>query len=179
MNILKKYKFQGVALTAVLSTALLAGCDKTEPTVESTEDRTKAEQQDQDRPLQHIAEFDGFTLRANITPTERLPTAMVEQYGIEADPDRLLFNAIIYEKRSSGQPEPVSADVSVHYENLVGHDTEIDMRKIEANDSVSYIGTLDTTDQLVFRFVVEAQPEGSDQPLQADFEVQLPARNVN
>ena len=62
------------------------------------------------------------------------------------------------------------------YENLVGHEIEIDLRQVEANGDVSYIGTLDTSGQLVFRFVMEAQPEGADEPLQTEFEVQLPPR---
>lgn len=171
MNILQRNKFQGVALTAVLSIALLAGCDKAEQSVDSPETQASV-----DQPLGHVAEFDGFTLRASLSPTERLPEAMAQQYGIEADPDRALLNVVIMEQRPDGQPVPVSAEVSAHYESLVGHETVIDMRAVEADGLVSYIGTLDASAQRVFRFVIEAQPEGNDQPLQTDFEVQLPDR---
>lgn len=175
MNTLQRNKFQGVALTAVLSIALLAGCDQAEQSVDSTESQAPVDQfQGDDRPLEHVAEFDDFTLRANVSPTERLPEAMAEQYGIQADPNLALLNVVILEKRPDDQPLPVSAEVSAHYESLVGQDTVIDMRAAEADGLVSYIGTLDASAQRVFRFVIEAQPEGTDQPLQTNFEVQLP-----
>ncbi|MFO7705107.1 MAG: DUF4426 domain-containing protein [Halopseudomonas sp.] len=177
MNRLQRNTFQGVALTAVLSIALLAGCDQAEQSVDSTETQAPVDQlQGDDRPLGHVAEFDDFTLRANVSPTERLPAAMAEQHGIEADPDLVMLNVVILEKRPDGRPVPVSAAVSAHYESLVGQDTVIDMRAAEADGLVSYIGTLDSSAQRVFRFVIEVQPEGTDQPLQTDFEVQLPDR---
>lgn len=169
--------FHSAALTALLSIALLAGCDQTEQTVDSTENQAPVEPvQGDDRPLGHVAEFDNFTLRANVSPTERLPAAMAEQHGIEADPDRVMLNVVILEKRADGQPVPVPAAVSAHYESLVGQDTVIDMRAAEADGLVSYIGTLDASAQRIFRFVIEAQPEGTDQPLETNFDVELLAR---
>ncbi|WP_373188303.1 DUF4426 domain-containing protein [Halopseudomonas sp.] len=181
MTIKQKYKFQGFALAAMLSTALLAGCDQTEEpeqNADSTENPTNLDLQGQERPLEHVEEFDDYSIQGSITPTERLPDVMIQEYNIEPGPERLIFNAIIYEKRSDGEREPVSADVNVLYENLVGHEIEIDMRQVEANGDVSYIGTVDTSGQLVFRFMIEARPEGSDESLQTEFEVQLPPRDT-
>lgn len=194
MNLIKRNKFQSAALMAGLSIALLAGCDQSEPTVDATESQAGMDQpqaqvdqpqasmdqsQAADRPLEHVAEFDAYTLRANITPTERLPEAMAQEYGIDADPSLLLLNVVIMEKRSDGLADPVSGEVSVSYENLVGDESTVDMRAAEADGLVSYIGTLDASGQLVFRFVIEAQPEGADEPLETDFEVQLPPRDTN
>lgn len=179
MDTMQKNTFRTVALAALLSTGLLAGCDQTdepEQSADTAESTTNLDLQGHERPLGHVEEFGDYSLQASITPTDRLPDVMIEEHNIEPGPERLLFNAIIYDKRSDGGLEPVAADVSVVYENLVGHDMEVDMRQVEANGDVSYIGTLDTSGQLVFRFVMQAQPEGSDEPMQTEFEVQLPPR---
>lgn len=179
MDIFKKNTFQTVTLAAVLSAGLLAGCDQTEEPEQSadvTDNTANLDLEGHERPLGHVEAFDGYSLQASITPTDRLPDVMIQEHNIEPGPERLLFNAIIYEERADGGLEPVAADVNVLYENLVGHDIDIDMRQVEANGDVSYIGTVDTSGQLVFRFVMEAQPEGSDEPLQTEFEVQLPPR---
>jgi len=173
-------KFHSTALAALLSTALLVGCDQTgepEQNVGSTDNSTSLDLQGQERPLGHVEEFDGYSLQGSLTPTDRLPDVMTQEHNIEPGPERLLFNALVYEKRSDGELEPVAADVNVVYENLAGHEIEVDMRQVEANGDVSYIGTLDASGQLVFRFIVEAQPEGSDETLQTEFEVQLPPRD--
>tara|TARA_R110000850_G_scaffold45272_5_gene114497 strand:- start:1 stop:543 length:543 start_codon:yes stop_codon:yes gene_type:complete len=179
MDTMQKNTFRTVALAALLSTGLLAGCDQTEEPEQSTdvaENTPNLDLQGHERPLGHVEEFEGYSLQASITPTDRLPDVMIEEHNIEPGPERLLFNAIIYDKRSDGGLEPVAADVSVMYENLPGHEIEIDLRQVEANGDVSYIGTVDTSGQLVFRFVMEAQPEGADEPLQTEFAVQLPPR---
>ena len=179
MDTMQKNTFRTVALAALLSTGLLAGCNQTEEPEQSTdsaENTTNLDLQGHERPLGHVEEFGDYSLQASITPTDRLPDVMIEEHNIEPGPERLLFNAIIYDKRADGGLEPAAADVSVVYENLPGHEIEIDMRQVEANGDVSYIGTLDTSGQLVFRFVMQAQPEGSDEPMQTEFEVQLPPR---
>ena len=179
MDTMQKNTFRTVALAALLSTGLLAGCDQTEEpeqSADTAESTTNLDLQGHERPLGHVEEFEGYSLQASITPTDRLPDVMIEEHNIEPGPERLLFNAIIYDKRSDGGLEPVAADVSVMYENLPGHEIEIDLRQVEANGDVSYIGTVDTSGQLVFRFVMEAQPEGADEPLQTEFAVQLPPR---
>ena len=180
MNIIHKKKFQSAALTAVLSVTLLAGCDQAEQPVDSTENQANIDQsQDEDRPSEHVVEFDDFTLRVNVSPTERLPEAMAEQYGFEADPSLLLLNVVIMEKRQDEPSVPVAGEVTARYENLSGHESVIDMRAAEADGFISHIGTIDGSGQLVFRFVIEAQPEGADEPLETEFEAQLPPRDVN
>ncbi len=180
MNTIERHRLQSAALPAMLpialmfAVALLAGCDRAAQTGGSAQNQPQADQTTGDeQPLGQIAEFDRFTLRASISPTELLPDAMARQYGIESGPDLVLLNLVILEKRPDQQSVPVSAEVSAHYENLVGHAQQIDMRAVEADGLVSYIGTLDASTQLVFRFVIQAQPAGTDQPLPMNFEVQL------
>ncbi len=185
MNIMQKPGFQSVVLPIVPAIALmaviavLAGCERAEQTADSARDQPQVDQPVGDeQPLGQVTEFDGFTLRANVIRAEFLPDAMARKYGIEVEPDLVLLNLVILEKRPDRQPVPVSAKVNAHYESLIGHVELIDMRAVEADSHVSYIGTLDASDQRVFRLVIEAQPAGTDQPLQMNFEVQLDTPDI-
>jgi hypothetical protein len=178
-------RFQGVAPSAVLSIALmfvigaLAGCERAGQNGDVAEGQEQVDHPGGDaQPLGQVTEFEGFTLRANLIRTEFLPDAMARQYGIEADPDLVLLNLVVLEKLPDRQPVAVSAEVSAHYESLVGHPETIDMRAVEADGHVSYIGTLDVSTQRVFRFVIDAQPAGTDKPLRMNFEAQLHTLDV-
>lgn len=169
--------FQRAPLSVMLSICLiagLAGCGRPEPPATVTQSEAHEGQPDADQgPLGQVTEFDGFTLRANVIRSEFLPDAMVRKYGIEAAPDLTLLNLVILENRADGASVPISAKLSARYESLVGHVEAIEMREVEVDGQVSYIGSVDASTQRVFRFVIEAQPEGTDSPLRMDFEVQL------
>lgn len=187
-------KSKSVVPPALLSFVLLAafstlpGCQRTEETNSKSGEQSAVAADSQsaiaqpdgaDLPLGDVAEFDGFTLRANLSPTEFLSDAMAQRYGIEAGPDLALLNLVVMQKRADQQPAAVSAEVSAQFETLIGHVEVIDMRKAEADGHVSYIGTLDTSSQRVFRFTIEAQPAEADEPLRMNFEVQLPTANTD
>lgn len=160
--------------------AVLAGCDRDEQTVDSSAENQApvSESATDQRPLEHVSEFDGFTLRANVSRTDVLPDAMARRYGIEPESDLVLINLVVLENRPNRQPAPVSADVSVQHESLSGHREAIDMRAVEADGHVSYIGTLDASGQRTYQLHIEAQPEGTDEPLHMMFEVQLEAFDI-
>jgi hypothetical protein len=177
MNSMRRNKVPGFALPGILAMALmamLAGCERGEQTTRSAERQAQDNQPAADElPLGQVEEFDGFTLRANVSPTESLPEAMARQYGIESGPNLALLNLVILEARPDQQPVPVPAELNVQYESLIGHAQVIDMREAEADGYVSYIGTLDASTQRIFRIAIEAQPAGADEPLRMHFEVQL------
>ena len=178
MNTIQESKVRSVVLPAILTmalAALLVGCDRSDQSADVAASQINIDQHEaNEQPLGDVAEFDGYTLRANLSPSEHLPDAMALKYGIEADANIFLLNVVILENGQEQQPVPVAGEVSASYESLIGHTTSIDMRAVEENDLVSYVGTLDTSGQHVLRFVIEAQVENTDQLLQMNFEVQLP-----
>ena len=162
-------------MLSIVLMAVLASCERSEQTANSSGSQGRVDQAaaaDQ-RPLEQVSEFDGYTLRANVTRTEFLPEAMASRYGIQAEPDRVLLNVVVLENRPDRQPGPVLAEVSAQYQNQIGQAEVIDIRAAEADGYVSYIGTLDTSAQRVFQLVIEAQPADTDARLRMDFEVQL------
>lgn len=173
MTTMPRHKIPGLVLSIALIAAL-TGCDQSEQAVGSPGNQASVTQSDNDQQSSgHVAEFDGYTLRANAIRSDVLPDAMARQYEIEADADLVLLNLVILETRADQQPVPVRAQVSARHEGLTGHGRAIDMRPVEADGMISYIGTIEAGGQRHFQLVVEAQPDGTDEPLKMDFEVQL------
>lgn len=191
-----------IAVMAIIATTMmgmLLGCQQSEQTEqpdqaqraergaersEGASDRparpaTSAEPPDrQAGPLEHVAEFDGFTLRASVGRTDSLQESVARQYQIEPEADVFLINLVILEHRAD-RPVPVAGEVTVQHESLSGHIDGIAMRPVEANGHISYIGTLDGRSERFFRIVIEAQPDGSDAQLNMDFDVRLEAFEVD
>lgn len=197
MNIYQKVPFGSVALSVGL-VIMLAGCEPTsqsgdpvadQSASQSAEDRLARRQtardqgyQDQsaadpaamnDEPMGKVMEFDGYTLRANVSRTDMMNEATARQYGIEPAANLVLLNLVVLDKRSSQQPVPVAAEVRAQHESLSGHFENIAMREVESNGFISYIGTLDSGAERFFQLAIEAQPEGVEQAFQMSFEVRL------
>lgn len=166
---------------AIAVVAILTGCDRGGQTVESDGNQIPVDQPagDERRPLEHVVEFDGYTLRANVLRSGFLSEDMVRQYGIETGDDVVLLNLVILKSRADLQPVPVLAEVSAQHESLIGHAETIDMRAVKSDGYVSYIGTLNTSAERFFQIVIKAQPEGTDQPLHMNFEVHLEAFEID
>ncbi|MGP9800602.1 DUF4426 domain-containing protein [Rheinheimera sp. NSM] len=155
-------------------TVALTACGKVEQSVDSAkEPPNTGEPVGPEQPLGHIVEFDNFTLRANVSRATVLSDTMAQKYGITVHPDLAVLNLVILDNTSDRSQATVEAVVSARHENLLGHSKEIDMQSIETDGYISYIGTLDASSQRVFQLIISAQPQGSEQPLQMNFEVRL------
>ena len=174
MNRLYRSRVQGLALPGMLLILLMAGCEGADQAGDAVGSQAPVDQSAVDaQPLGQVAEFDDYTLRANVPRTEVLPDAMARKYDIQPAANLALLNLVVLDKRSGQQPAAVEAEVAVRYEGLVGHAEVVDMRAIEEDGYVSYLGTLDASSQRVFRLTIEAQPRGTNEQLQMSFEVQL------
>jgi hypothetical protein len=161
-------------IVTLAMTAMLAGCGQAEQTANSVEVNSPVGQPtDAQQALGQVMEFDGFTLRANITRAGDLNETLVRQYGIDPDPDLALLNLVILDNQSDRPQATVGAEVSAQYQTLLGRTEVIAMRPFEADGYVSYIGTLDAGSQRIFQLTIEAQPAGTDELLQMSFEVSL------
>ncbi|SEA78394.1 DUF4426 domain-containing protein [Alkalimonas amylolytica] len=154
--------------------AVLVGCGQPEPRLDVTEESAAVGQPvEEQRPLGHVVEFDGYTLRANVIGTGELDESMARRYGIEQAADLAMLNLVILDTRSEQQPATVWGEVTVQHQSLIGHVSTVEMRPVEADGYVSFVGTLDTSSERIFQFEVQVIPAGSDKPLQMNFEVRL------
>ena len=120
-------------------------------------------------------DFDRFTLRANVGRADVLSDAAAREYGIEPEAGLILLNLVVLENGDNAQSTPVEAQVRVQQESLSGHTSSVDMRAVESNGHVSYIGTMEASGERVLQLLIEALPEGADQPMRMNFEVRLEA----
>lgn len=165
----------GTLAALLAAAALAAGCTPADRATPASDGEVRLGQPvANEQPLGQVTEFDGFTLRANVSPSDFLPDTIASRYGIQTGPDLSVLNLVVLQTTQEGPSVPVRADVSAHYESLIGHATTVDMRAVEADGQVSYIGTFDTSGQRVFRFVIQVVPQGAEQALEVNFEVQLP-----
>lgn len=154
--------------------AVLAGCERTEQTaITDGELEPVGQPAKEQKPLGQVMEFEGFTLRANVIRADFLSETMIEQYGIEPQPNLALLNLVILDNQSEQQPATVRAEVTAQQQNLLDHINVIEMRLVEADGYVSYIGTLEAGAQRIFQLTIKAQPADTDQLLEMNFEVRL------
>lgn len=166
MRINSQSKFLTLSSLALLSIVMTA-CERADPAAELV---TANEVDKFTTSLEHVAVAEGYTIHANIIRSDKLPPAMMEQYGIEAGSDRGLMNVVVLQEGPDGRDVTVAADVSAQQQNLVGHSREIGMKAVIANGSTSYIGSFESSPQEFFRFTVTARPVGSDKTLLIEFE---------
>lgn len=154
--------------------AVLAGCGQPEQIVDQAGQSAPVDTSSENQqPLGHVMEFDGYTLRANVIRTDDLDEIMAQQYGVATDPEHALLSLVILEKQPNQQPSTVWAEVTVRNISLVGRQESIEMRPIETLGDVSFAGILDASSQRIFKLDITAQPEGTDEQLQMEFEVRL------
>lgn len=161
-----------IAILALI--AVLVGCDSAKQSPDSGEDHAPVGQSDEaHEPLSQVVEFENFNLQVNVARTDFLDGETAERYDIDPAPDHAMLNLVILENHSDGEPKTVSAAVTVQYQTRIGQIETIEMRSVEADGYISYIGTLDASSQRAFNLSIEVQPEGTDEPLHTDFEVEL------
>ncbi len=120
-------------------------------------------------PQVHVSEFGRYTLRANAISSDVLPTSTAKRHGIEQASDRGVLNLVILEREGKRQVT-VRAEVTASKDNQLGQHEEIEMRAIEENGRVSYLGTFRFAPLRNFRFTITALPAGASEPLKIEFE---------
>lgn len=104
--------------------------------------------------------IDGYVVRWNTTVTGFLPRQAVETHGLRPSGRGVLNVVVLREAAAGAPPETVAADVSARVRNLRGQIQRLDMRPIEANDRISYLGTFEVDDRDQLRFELQVHPPG-------------------
>lgn len=126
-------------------------------------------------PPVHVSEFGRYTLQANAVSTEALAHSTAREHGIERAADRGVLNLVILESRD-GQQVPVQADVSATQHNLLNQTEAIEMREVQQNGRVSYLGEFGFSPLRNFSFTITARPVGGGEPMTIRFEDRLVTR---
>lgn len=116
----------------------------------------------------HVSTEGPFSLRASTVSSETLPASTAKAHGIARDPRRGVLNVVILRK-DGAEEKTLHGDVHAVARDLSGQKRDVDMREVQANGYVSYMGTYDFVRGEVIDFLIDARPQGSERKLDLTF----------
>lgn len=120
---------------------------------------------------QQSQSFGEYEIHYNTLNTNMLSPDIASVYGIQRAGTQAMLNITVLERKSR---EPVEADIFATATNLTGQRREIELRQVDDQGAIYYIGQFRIHDQENLNFVVEVQPEGHDgAPFQLTFRQQF------
>jgi len=112
---------------------------------------------------------DGYTVHFSAQLTDSLPPQVARQYNIVRSGKRAMLNVTIIEDDGS----PTTGAVNVKTVNLTGQLKNVQMRKIEEQEAVYYIGVTPVENNETLVFDISVTPEGRDEPIDVRFKRQF------
>ena len=120
---------------------------------------------------QQMEQFGNYKVHYNTLNTNQLSPDIASVYGIQRAGTQAMLNITVLDM-STGEPmgEPVKAEIDATATNLTGQRRDIDLRKVEDQGAIYYIGQFRIHDEESLNFDVKVKPEGHDG---APFELQF------
>lgn len=100
-----------------------------------------------------------YVVHFSAQTTDELPLEVAQAYRIQRSPDRAMLNVSVIRKSDSAA---VKASVSVETRNLTQQLKNIEMREINEQRAVYYIGESKVANRETLIFEVTVQPDGVD-----------------
>lgn len=115
---------------------------------------------------QQFKQIGDYRVHYNTLNTSLLPPEVARAYGIRRAGNRALLNiAVLREPGSDGElAESVTAKVSARVINLTGQRRDIELREIEDEDAIYYVGTFRIHDEETLTFTLNVKPDASEEP---------------
>ena len=98
----------------------------------------------------HVVHFSAQT-------TDQLPREVARAYQIQRSPERAMLNVSIIRKSDNA---PVAADVQVKTRNLTQQIKNVEMRQIDEQEAIYYIGETPVANRETLIFDISVTPEG-------------------
>ena len=102
----------------------------------------------------HVVHFSAQT-------TDQLPREVARAYQIQRSPERAMLNVSIIRKSDRMS---VTADVTVKTRNLTQQLKNVEMRQIDEQDAIYYIGETKVANRETLIFEITVKPEGAELP---------------
>jgi hypothetical protein len=112
-------------------------------------------------------EIGSHTVYYNAIATDQLPADVARSYDIARSKNRAMLNVAI--QRTTDQVA-VPADIAVKTVNLTGQAKTINMRRINEQDAIYYIGVTPVANREVLIFELTITPEGETQSHSVKFQ---------
>jgi len=122
-------------------------------------------------PAQQSVEFEGYEVHYNSINTNLLEPDVASVYEIQRSGTRAMLNITVLDKQTR---EAVEARVTATATNLTGQRREIDLRQINDQGAIYYIGQFRIHDEETLNFNIEVVPAGhAGAPLTMSFRQQF------
>lgn len=115
-------------------------------------------------PAQQSEEFGDYVVHYNALNTNLLPPEVARAYGIQRSGARAMLNIAVLRQNENELQDPVHAEVSASAINLTGQRRDIELREINDQDAIYYIGTFRIHDEETLNFTIRVRPRDSDRP---------------
>jgi hypothetical protein len=148
-------------LTAVSAFSLLAACGG--PDVEATIPQAEPAEASSIDIGDYIVHFSAQL-------TDQLPPEVARAYNIVRSKNRVMLNVSVIEEASG---DGVPADVSVSTVNLTGQLKAINMRKLEEQEAIYYVGETPIANRETLIFDITVGVEGVEEPAKMRFKRQF------
>ena len=102
----------------------------------------------------HVVHFSAQT-------TDQLPREVARAYQIQRSPERAMLNVSIIRKSDNA---PVAGVVTVKTRNLTQQIKNVEMRQINEQDAIYYIGETKVANRETLIFEITVKPEGEEKP---------------
>lgn len=118
-------------------------------------------------------DFGEYVVHFNAVTTDLLSPEMASHYNIQRSSNKALLNITVLKKVLGAAASPVEAKVSASAVNLTDQYRDIDMRKLEEDGAIYYLGTMSVDNQETYDFTVNVTPEDQEQPFVVRFRQQF------
>ena len=146
---------RSASIAATLSCmAFLAGCD--DPNAGGTAPQSQADAASSMDIGDHVVHF-------SAQRTDQLPPEIARLYNIVRSENRAMLNVSVISEETA---KSVPAQVDVKTVNLTGQLKNINMRRIDEDDAIYYIGETPIANRETLVFDITVQPEGVGEPAQ-------------
>lgn len=113
---------------------------------------------------------DGYTIHFSALSTDQLPPEVARQYNIVRSKNRAMLNVSVINDANGNSS---TANVSVKTVNLTGQLKNVNMRKIQEQEAIYYIGEISVANSETLVFDITVLPEGVDSPVEVRFKRQF------
>ncbi|MEJ2059432.1 MAG: DUF4426 domain-containing protein [Gammaproteobacteria bacterium] len=113
-----------------------------------------------------------FTIHYNALNSDMLTPSVARNYNITRSKNRGLINISVLEKSMGVVGKPARADVSVSAINLNGQIKNVDMREINDQGAIYYIGEFPISNAETLKFHIKVTPQGG-RPHEIEFDQQF------
>ncbi|MEX2496548.1 MAG: DUF4426 domain-containing protein [Woeseia sp.] len=111
-----------------------------------------------------------YVVHFNALLTSQLPPEVARLYNIVRSNNRAMLNVTVVEKAT---PDSVPANVSVKTVNLTGQLKTVNMRRIDEEEAIYYIGETPVANQETLIFDISVTPEGEPEAAELRFKRQF------